>query len=404
MKKILLLAVIMSAAFAMKAVYWLPTPEITSEVKDADGNYTVTWDYDDVTEPCTYFEVVVYKMHVATQEEEFPLASSDFCYISSTGTQDHSEERGATWDYLSDNPGWWVKFPKYMEGAIGIDTFNYFYGSDNDDIFGGAYMISPDYDLSHLSGDELHISARLGNEALSVSGGFCLWAYNTNWYDPSNVDYKPVAGNDYHYTDLDQNTWKEVSEVLTLPSAEGVTDEDILEEINGMQRHRCRVMFYGKGYSCYWIKNFALTAPMVAGDMVDYGATYIHTTAKTATIDTSADTPTDYTYAVEVRAVRRDFDEYRDRNYLRFTNYPYATPKHVFADRAGVDAVRPDDGTAVDIRVESGAVVVSGTASMTIRETAGRTVYSGTSSAPVSLPAGLYIVTAGTRTAKVAVK
>lgn len=403
MKKLLLSAFLLTGAFSANAVYWLPTPEITSETTDANGNVTITWSYDDATEPCTYFQVIVYKMHKAQEAETFRLAGTDFSYIESNGTQERSEERGATWDYLPDNPGWWVKFPKYMNQAMGIDSFQYFYGSDNADEFGGAYMISPDYDLSHLTKGELNVYANLGHEALSVSGGFCLWAFNTNWYDPNNVGYKPIRTNDFHYTDLDANTWKEVEEVTEFPTAEGVFDPDVLDEINGMQTSRSRLLFYGSGYSTYWINSFTVDADMEPGDMVDYGASLHNVTEKSFTIDTSADTASDYVYAVEVRAVRQDFDDYRNIDYIRFTNYPYSTPRHVLEAYAGVKSVT-ENAEKPQIVVEGRNIALKGAKTMEIYDATGTCHYEGSAATATALGTGIYIVKADNNTFKVILK
>lgn len=173
------------------AVAWLPTPEVISE-NVVDGGVNISWTYDDSETACSHFQVIVYKMHKAEEAGPFVLAETDFSNIESSGTMSKHEERGATWDFIPGCPGWWVKFPQYMNGAMGIDAFYYFAGSDNADIFGGAYMISPDYDLTHLTDPSVKVEAKLANESTSVTGGFALWCWNTNWFDPKNIDYKPV--------------------------------------------------------------------------------------------------------------------------------------------------------------------------------------------------------------------
>ena len=168
MKK-LSLGLAMAAIATGAQAYWMPTPEITSEVSE-NGKTTIEWTYDD-SEVCTYFQVIVYKMHKAQEDGRFVLASSDFSHIESEGTINNHQERGALWDYLPDNPGWWVRSPLYMGNAMGIDTFNYFAGSDNSDIFGGAYMVSPDYDLTNLSDKTVNVSASLAAEAAAYGPG-----------------------------------------------------------------------------------------------------------------------------------------------------------------------------------------------------------------------------------------
>lgn len=162
-KNLLTLAMLACAAGAY--AYWLPTPVITSE-KRGDGKVDITWDYDTEHEDArlSHFVVTVYKMHRATADENFILAATDFDYIESKGTMKKSEERGANWDQVFSCPGWWVRFPKYMEKAMGIDAFMYFQGSgDMDTAFIGAYMMSPDYDLSNVTEKKLNVKAQLGD-------------------------------------------------------------------------------------------------------------------------------------------------------------------------------------------------------------------------------------------------
>lgn len=384
--------------FNAQAMLFLPDAVLVSETVE-DGKVTVEWSYDAATEPCDHFQVIVYKMHKATTDENFVLAQSDFNNIESTGTMKKHEGRGAIWDFLPDNPGWWVKYPNYMQGAMGIDAFQYFPGSDNGDIFGGSYMLSPDYDLSRLTNKYIKVDAMLGNEAVSVTGGFALYAWNTNWFDPKNIDYKPVYNCDMHYDDLRNTSWTAKSETLALPNVADYTDPDYIEEIEGINSARTRVAFYGRGYSIYWIDSFKLSVDMVAGDMVDYGASIHEVTGNSFTIDTSADTPDDYTYAYEIRPVKLDYDDYRGITTIRFVNYAYSKPRHIIGKYSGIeDVVAPTDG--VEIKVVDGKLVVNGAASVQVYTVAGQQVYNGASDA-VSLQPGLYIVKAGSKTAKI---
>lgn len=399
-KSLLLCALVMGSFVGAKAVHWLPTPVVTSETVE-DGKVTLTWTYDDSDDPCNYFQVIVYKMHKATDDEQFTLASTDFKHIESTGTMTKAEERGAIWDYLPDNPGWWVKWPMYMNGAMGIDTQAYYPGSDNSDIFGGAYMVSPDYDLSNLKDNTLYVSAHLANEATSVSGGFALWAWNTNWFDAKNIDYKPVYNMDFHY-DLSNLSWKEVSESTFFPEEADFTDPDYIEEIRAIDQSRARVMFYGVGYSSFWINTFKVGVNMQEGDMVDYGASLHNVEGNTFTIDTTGDTDTDYTYAYEVRAVRADYDDYRDLTTVRFINYPYSQPKHIIGKLAGVENVTVAEST-INVSAANGCITITGAAGLyaQVYNVAGKCVYNGPADRPVNVAGGVFIVKVGDKTAKV---
>lgn len=402
-KSLLLTALLMGSVLSAKA-FWLPTPVLTSE-KIEDGKVVVDWSYDSSEEPCSYFQVIVYKMHKAPADEKFCLAKSGFDWLEdSKGTMTKSENRGMLWDYLPDNPGWWVRNPMYMKGAMGIDTFFYFSGSDNSDIFGGAYMVSPDYDLSKLSDKTIEVKADLANEAVSVSGGFCLWAWNTNWVDAANIDYKPVIGNDFHYDDINSTNWRTKTENIIFPNVADFTDPDAIDEVNGIQHSRSRVMFYGVGYSSYWIDNFSVSVNMKKDETVDYGAAIHKVEGNSFTIDTTGDTENDYVYAYEVRAVREDYDEYRSRNYIRAINYPYAYAKKVIGETAGIeDVIATTPGSDIAISAADGCIIIAGAEGLDAQvfDTMGRCVYNGTADNAISLPAGLYIVKAGDKTAKV---
>lgn len=302
-KLFLLAALTAGTMLTAGAVLMLPAPVLTSE-EISDGKVKISWEFSSEDAPTPYYQVVVYKMHKATAQENFVLAQSDFSYIESTGTMKKHQDLGAIWDYIPECPGWYVKYPLYMNGALGIDAFQYFTGSDNDDIFGGAYLVSPDYDLTNVRNNSVKIEASLGREAASVTGGFCLWSYSTDWWDEKNIDYKPVVGHDHHYETLDNEVFK--------PFSEECQSNEFMS--------RSRVMFYGRGRSAYWIDSFKVSVDMIPGDSIAYGASVHRVDGETSfTIDTSADTPDDYTYGYEVRAVREDKREYPTENmYMRF--------------------------------------------------------------------------------------
>ncbi|MDO4320632.1 MAG: DUF6383 domain-containing protein, partial [Bacteroidales bacterium] len=380
---------------------WLPTPVITEETV-GDTGVTISWTYDDSQEPCDHFQVIVYKMHKATKDESFVLAETDFDYIHSTGTMKEAKCRGAVWDFIPECPGWWAKFPWYMEGAIGLNTFHNYPGSDNSDIFGGVYLASPDYDLSNLANPEIKVEANLANEYYGVTGGFALFAWNTNWWDPKNIDYKPVYNNDYHYTDLSNTKWSAKSETLSFPNIEDFTDPEQIEEIEGIDMTRSRVVFYGSGSFIYWINDFRLTVDMVPGDMVDYGAAIYEVTDRSFTIDTTSDTDDDYVYAYEVRPIRLDYDDYYDATTVRFIDHAHLNPRHIIGKFSGIDGITSDKAET-RIFARDGKIVINGAEGLTanVFNIAGKCVYSGTADAPIALERGIYIVKAGDTTAKI---
>lgn len=402
MKKTLLSLALISSGILGANAYWLPNPVITSEKIEGD-KATIEWTYDSSIEMNTGFQVIVYKMHKATAEERFVLASADFMDIESTGTLSAHEERGALWDYVKGAPGWIVRCPLYMNSAIGIDAIQYFPGSDNSDIFGGAYMISPDYDLSKVSSNVLEVKAQIANEATSVTGGFCIWAWNTNWYTESNIDYKPVYGMDYHYDGLSNQSWKDISESPIFPDLSDYTDPDQIEEINSICMDRTRVMFYGSGKSAYWINNFEVAANLQPGDMIDYAAEMHKVEGNSFVIDLSKDTDNDYVYAYEIHAIREDFDDYRNVTTYRAINYPYNTPKNVFGQLTGIEDVTLEESN-VAITTDGNNIIIKGAEGLDaqVYTAAGACVYNGPSDRAINLAGGIYIVKAGQKTAKVA--
>lgn len=388
------------AAMAMGAqAYWLPNPVITSETVEP-GKTTIEWTYDSSIERCTGFQVIVFKMHKATEDGKFVLASSDFDHIESTGTINKHEERGALWDYLPDNAGWWVRSPLYMNKALGIDVFNYYAGSDNSDIFGAAYLLSPDYDISGLTNKAFSISAEMAAESTSVSGGYAVWAWNTNWYDPTNIDYKPVYELDFHY-DLPNNSFEQLADNAQFPDPANYTDPEELEEINAISHERTRVMFYGVGYSALWINKFEVAVDMKAGDTVDYAASAHNVEGNSFVIDTTGDTDNDYTYAYEVRPMFVEYDDYRDLTTVRAINYPYATPKNIIGASMGIKDVTVSD-TEVSVIARDGRIAIAGASTAQVYTPSGVCVYDGSADKAINVAPGVYIVKADGKTVKVA--
>lgn len=295
MKKTATLLSLLAVGSMFMAHAAAPVPEIIKE-EVTDGKVEISWKYNAEFPNQTQYQVIVYKTHTAATDEEFVLAETGFDNIVSTGTQTKHEYNGNIWDFVPDCPGWYVKCPNYMNGAMGIDAFQYFPGSDNSDIFGGAYLLSPDYDLTNVTAPKLKVSASLGNEATSVTGGFAIYLWNTEWWDEKNIDYKASDVHDHHYTNLISTKFKLYEEVCDLDTFS-----------NPWDKSRTRVCFYGRGYSTYWVDSLRVSIDMKANDYIHYGAE-LHNVgnATSFTIDTTGDTATDKVVGYEIRAMHID--------------------------------------------------------------------------------------------------
>lgn len=271
---------------------------------------------------------------------------------------------------------------------MGINTFNYYPGADNDDIFGGAYIISPDYDLSNLSDPNITIQADMANEAISVSGGYVIYNYSTDWWSENNYDYKPNLECDVFHEDLTSDRFKSYEDVL-YP----------FEELN-----RTRVCFYGTGYSALWINSFKATVNMKAGETITYPADMHRITdgSKEYTIDTTGDNANDKTVGYQVLASREDYDDYRQLTTIRFMsamNKPMI--KVGEGSSSGIDGIAADTD-APTVTATNGTVTVTGVDNVQIFSTDGRMVYNGAADSPIALGAkGIYIVRAGSHSVKV---
>lgn len=337
-KKFTFISVIAAfSAFTVAADFMLPSPKIIKE-EIGEGKVNIAWEYSSEDVPEVDYQVIVYKKHTAKSNEEFVIAETDFDYIESVGTINKQEDTGMLWDYVPDCPGWFVRAPLYMNGAMGIDTFFYYVGSDNDDIFGAAYMVSPDIDISHLSKPVLKIDASLGKEASSVTNaGFAVYMWNTDWYTASNADYVTLKNHDHNYDTIALDKFKSYSEVCDLSSY--INDP--------WEPSRTRVCFYGWGKSAYWIDSFRVAADMKAGDSVNYGSSFHNVgKEKSFTIDTSEDTDSDKVIGYEVRAIYWEpFTSPRDgieRMTIRFMS-PSLPMKVIGVDNSGIGSVENDN-------------------------------------------------------------
>lgn len=72
----------------------------------------------------------------------------------------------------------------------------------------------------------------------------------------------------------------------------------------------------------------------------------------------------------------------------------------------GIDEVETNDGTDLRIAVNNGSLIiegVDGNLGIVVYDMQGRVVYSGTARVVENLPSGLYIVRAGSQSAKIAI-
>lgn len=360
---------LMAASISAQAVLFLPEPQVLSE--EVEGNkLKLEWQFESEDVRTPHFHIILFKSHVATEEEEFVLAEYDFSNLESKGTMTNHEERGAVWDIYNVPAGWRVKYPTYMQGAMGIDTFNYFSGSDNDDIFGGAYMLSPDFDLSGLTDPTVKIESALANEAISVSGGYVLYTWNTDWWDERNIDYKPIIDEAVLYEDLSNLSWKETEDYM-------VPDQYL---------SRTRIAFYGSGYSTYWINHFTASVNMKPGDRVVYPYAFLTYRDDERSLETEIDLTGDETVAYQLVASREDYDDYRELYTTRFVS-PSNRPYKVI----GSSDVFMNEAVASDNLLQ-------------IRRLDGTTVYEGTENGRPTLDSGIYVMTRGGKSYKIAVK
>lgn len=400
MKKILSSLLLLGLVLPAHAVYMLPEPEdLTHQATDTEIN--ITWHNKSTTDKITNYHVIVYKAHKATAAEKFVLADNDFSYIESVGTINKHEHRGGGWANVAGSPGWYAKSPKYMNGAIGIDTYFYYAGSDNDDYFGGAYLLSPHYDLSGLKEPVMHVSASLAAEAVSVSGGFCIYVWSKDFWTEGREHYIPMTGDwghDYHYSDLSTTYFKTYEE-----------DCDVVQQEPTIYNDRVRVCFYGTGYSMYWVDDLKITVDMQPGDEIRYAAEFYDLPANkdeinNFVINIADDNENDYVYGYQIRGVYMepyfDIDTYDTNNYIRFIS-PDNLPTIVGTKYSGLETVAASE---TDIRFAEGTIYVAGEENVAVEiyNVQGAKILSGLTNTPIKLDSkGIYIVKAGDATKKI---
>lgn len=380
MKKLLLTLLMGAAGMSASAYYMLPTPVISSE-EIADGKVNISWSVDDPDGNTQFYHVIVYKMHVAKEVEDFCLAQSNFDYMESKGSMTSHEERSAMWDYIPDMPGWYVKSPLYMPKAVGIDCWMNFNASDNDDMFGAAYILSPDYDLSKVTNPAVYVECELGREASSVGGGYALYTYSLDWWDPKNVNYKVVDGEDHFFDDLSESEFK-------MYTGKCKPNEYL---------NRTRLSLYGTGYSAMWVNSLYVSVELQPADQVTYASDMYVVEGNNFSIDLSGDTDSDYVYAYQVRGIWEEYDDYRELTKIRAIS-EFSDMKRVGV--SGVEEVSTE--SAVDISARDGRIYVAGADEAEVYNINGQQIFSGNASAPIVVEAnGVYIVKAGDKVEKV---
>lgn len=408
MKKIIISAVAGSIGIAANAVMMLPSPEELNHVI-GENSIELSWhnkSADRYSKP-THYHVIVYKVHTATEAETFVLAENDFSYIESVGTINKHEHRGGGWANVAGCPGWYVKSPKYMNGAIGIDTYFYYAGSDNDDYFGGAYMLSPHYDLSGLTDPTLTVEGNLAAEATSVTGGFCVYAWSTDFFEEGREHYVPLngdRGHDHHYTDVSTTKFQNYTETCTIPDHRPEWYND-----------RIRVCFYGTGYSMFWVDDLKVSVNMQPGDRVRYAAGFAEIPAVAGdginrySIDITGDTDDDYVDGYQVRGVwiepYTDIDTEDTNDYIRFVS-PDLVPEVIVNKGSDINLLQTSDRDA-KIQISGNEVIVeSGDSQLEVEVygIGGESILKTSANRPFTLSAkGVYLVKAGKTVMKVVI-
>lgn len=114
------------------------TPAATAATDITSDGFTANWQTSDIA-TCYYLHVL--KHHVAATDETYTVIDSDFSDIHSEGTID-APQKELEWTFDGD---WFANMPVMAEGIIGLN---------NQDInfFGQAYLQSPTLNLSNSGG------------------------------------------------------------------------------------------------------------------------------------------------------------------------------------------------------------------------------------------------------------
>lgn len=384
MKRLSISAASAASLLLSQAAHTLPSPTIVDEISHGNA-VTLSWtDGGDAT----HYHVTIYRMHTAADDECLTLAETDFSHIESAGSMTAHEGRNAEWDFITDCPGWYVRSPLYMRHAIGIDTFNQFPGYDPDDQFGGAYILSPDYDLSKVAPEnrKLYVTCRLANEESSVTGALALYTWND---------------------DASAYRISEEGEQTIQPLSNSEFQEYTREFSPSSNAERTRICISGYGYSALWADSFIASIWLKAGDAAGIPA---HTAAIEAqpgvnryTIDTSGNTPGDYIYGYTVRGVRAEPGPIS--GYYAIRAISPIREIHRIGENNSIDII-PRNRNGMNVVTSGGYITVNGLEPGTIVEIyqpAGQLVATGEAGTPIQASAsGILIVRAGSMAAKIA--
>ena len=387
MKKFLLSVFALGVCASASAIFLVPQPTLVSETINAD-NVAISWQ-ESAIDPAaglhtaSYYDVILFKKHKATENETLVLAQSDFSEIISKHSIKDANADGSMWHAIESMPGWYVKFPMYANGALGVDACFYFPGSDNNDPLGGTYIASPDYDLSKVKDPAIEVAVDIARSNNSDGAGIAVYTWSDDFYTEGMEDYKPIMNQVWESNEIDNEKWTPASHVL-------VPDQ---------YAARTRVVFYGYGYGAVLYDNVKVTIDLVPGDEIVYAFKADKVEGTNYTIDTSKDTDNDFVYSYQIKGIWEDYDEYRERHYIRSLS-EYSTMKVIGKD-SGVENVAAEIASDVTISAAGGAVTVTGTDAMSIYNVSGQLIYSGSTLHPVSLPTGLYIVKAADQAKKI---
>lgn len=131
---------VVSGESAIMTVYpqTVSAPTANAPTEITSNGFTANWQESDIA-TCYYLHVL--KHHVAATDETYTVIDTDFSDIHSEGTID-TPQKELEWTFDGD---WFANMPVMAEGIIGLN---------NQDInfFGQAYLQSPAIDLSNSDG------------------------------------------------------------------------------------------------------------------------------------------------------------------------------------------------------------------------------------------------------------
>lgn len=375
MKKITLLFLLLFS-FSCVNAYWLDVPVLTSE-QIKDGKLTISWT---VGEGVDYYEILLFKKYKVAETDSLVLFDSNFDYVESTGTMKEHENPypSILWQEVPGFPGWTVRNPVFMDKAMGIDAFMNFEGSDNDDPFGAAYILSPEYDLTAVKDQSLHIQCDMANEASSVSGGLALYTFS--YEEDFTPGYSLVPGQMVICDNLSNQKWKHFESSLK----------------GDMWCNNTRMSVYGRGYSSLWIDNLKVSVVLEAGNEMPIPVKQIEVKDTVCTIDMSELAESDKYYAYQIRAV----DLYSDNSINAYSQY--SKMKYVGV-ASGIQDMEQEENSAI-INCMDGMLRISDAEGMSVTVTTldGSVIYNGIGDVTIPVSCGFYIVKVGNKVVKIA--